>query len=104
MPLLVTAVICNPLDRPYSAWYPEVSTFTSAIASTFIWSICPLLPVSIVETPSIMMLFCPPPPRRVVVPVTPGVSWVRLAKLRVESGRFSTDDVATVNERSPLEA
>ena len=36
VPPLVTAVICRPLDRPYSAWYAEVSTLTSAIASMFI--------------------------------------------------------------------
>ena len=77
---------------------------TSAIASTFICSICPLLPVSIVETPSIMMLFWPPPPRRVVVPVTPGVNCVRLAKLRPEIGRFSTEEVVIANDRSPLDA
>ena len=80
-----------------------MSTLTSAIASGFICSSCPLLPVSIVDTPSIMMLFCPPPPRRVVVPVTPGVSAVRVAKLRpVPIGRFSTSVVVMRNERSPL--
>ena len=50
------------------------------------------------------MLFCPPPPRRVVVPVTPGVNCVRLAKLRPAIGRFSTEAVAIVNDRSPLDA
>ena len=63
----------------------------------------PLLPVSMVDTPSIMMLLNPPPPRRVVVPVTPGVSDVNDEKLRaVPIGRFCTSVVVTRNERSPL--
>ena len=101
VPLLVTAVICSPLDRPYSAWYPETSTLTSAIDSTFICSRMALLPVSTAETPSIMMLFPPPPPIR-VVPVTPGASEASAVKLRLAMGRFSTESVVTVNERSPL--
>ena len=49
------------------------------------------------------MLFWPPPPSRVVVPTTPGVSEVSDAKLRpVPIGRFSTSAVVTRNERSPL--
>ena len=72
------------------------------MASGFICSNWPLLPVSIVDTPSIMMLFCPPPPSRVVVPTTPGVRAVNAAKLRAEIGRFSTSAVVTLNERSPL--
>ena len=72
------------------------------MASGFICNNCPLLPVSIVDTPSIMMLFWPPPPSRVVVPTTPGVRAVNAAKLRAEIGRFSTSAVVTLNERSPL--
>ena len=60
-----------------------------------------LLPVSTAETPSIMMLFPPPPPIR-VVPVTPGASEASAVKLRLAMGRFSTESVVTVNERSPL--
>src|SRR5580765_4060484 len=63
-PLFVTAVICSPLDRPYSAWSPDASTFTSPIDSMFMASIWPLLPVSMAEAPSIMMLFWPTAPRR----------------------------------------
>ena len=106
MPLLVTAVICNPLERPYSAWYTDVRTLTSAIDSTFIWSRGRLLPVSITPTPSIMMLVSPPPPIRVGSPVgvTPGASDASAVKLRFAIGRFSTELVAIVKERSPLDA
>ena len=50
------------------------------------FSIWPLLPVSIAEMPSIMMLFCPAPPRRVPPAdapsgTTPGMNAVRLVKL-----------------------
>ena len=73
---------------------------------------CPLFPVSIVDTPSIMMLFCPPPPSRktppaMAVPVwamAPGTSVANPAKLRLAIGRFSTDSVVTVKARSPLAA
>ena len=89
-----------------------MSTLTSAIESTFIWINCPLFPVSIVDTPSIMMLFCPPPPSRwtppaIAVPVcamAPGTSVAKPAKLRFAIGRFSTDSVVTVKARSPLAA
>jgi len=68
-----------------------------------------LLPVSIAETPSIWMLAYPPPPIRPTPAIdpsdrTPGVSSARVRKLRLEIGRFSTDVVETVNERSPLDA
>ena len=84
------------------------STFTSATAFVFIESIWPLLPVSIVEMPSIWMFVLPPPPMRSAMPLypaaTPGVSIASAAGLRFEIGRFSTDAVGTVNERSPLDA
>ena len=75
--------------------------------STFIWSSGRLLPVSMIDTPSIMMFVSPPPPVRVtavVVPVTPGASSASAMKLRLAVGRFSTASVDTVNERSPLVA
>ena len=55
------------------------------------FSIWPLLPVSIAEMPSIMMLFWPAPPRRVPpadAPIwtTPGVNAVRLVKLLRANG------------------
>ncbi len=63
----------------------------------------PLLPVSIVETPSITMLLdmqlCVP---CAVVPVTPGASAASVVKPRFANGRFWTESVGTVNERSPL--
>ena len=54
-----------------------------------------------------MMLFWPPPPRRVAVRLraagrTPGVNAVRLVKLPWLIGRFSTSVVVIANERSPL--
>ena len=65
----------------------------------------PLLPVSMVETPSMTMLvdmqLCVP---CAVVPVTPGASDARLVKPRLANGRFWTDSVGTVNDRSPLVA
>src|SRR5438876_631936 len=73
------------------------------------FSIWPLLPVSIAEMPSIMMLFCPRPPRRVPpadapVPTTPGVKAVRLVKLLREIGRFvicaSAGDEASISASS----
>lgn len=103
MPLLVIPEICRPLARPYSAANPCVTTFTSAIASTLVCSIWPLLPVSMIDTPSIWKLFWPPPPSR-DVPTTPGASDARLAKLRLATGRFCTAWVVTVNDRSPLRA
>ena len=75
--------------------------------STFIWSSGRLLPVSITETPSIMMLVSPPPPVRTAlatVPLTPGASRASAMKLRLAVGRFSTASVEIVNERSPLVA
>ena len=51
-----------------------------------------------------MMLFCPPPPSRVVVPVTPGVNCVGWRSCGREIGRFSTEDVVMANDRSPLDA
>ena len=62
--------------------------------------------MSIVDTPSIMMLLLPPPvdersPTR-LVPVTPGASAASETKLRLAIGRLSTDLVATANDRSPL--
>lgn len=79
---------------------------TSAIDSMFICSSGRLLPVSIVDTPSIMMLGSPPPPRRcgVWLPslVTPGARNATAVKLRLKIGRFSTDSVEIVNDRSPL--
>ena len=82
---------------------------TSAIDSTFIWSSGRLLPVSMTPTPSIMMLVSPPPPMRVGSPVapfvvTPGASEASAVKLRLAIGRFSTELVGIVNERSPLRA
>ncbi len=81
-------------------------TFTSAIDSTFICSSGRLLPVSIVETPSIMMLGSPPPPMRcgVLLPscVTPGASSASAVKLRLAIGRLVTASVGMVNDRSPL--
>ncbi len=64
-----------------------------------------LLPVSIVDTPSIMTLLLPPPveersPIR-LVPVTPGASAAKAVKLRLAIGRFCTESVSTVNDRSP---
>ena len=65
----------------------------------------PLLPVSIVETPSMTtfvdMQFCVP---CAVVPVTPGASDARVVKPRLANGRFCTDSVGTLNDRSPLAA
>ena len=58
------------------------------------FSIWPLLPVSIAEMPSIMMLFWPAPPSRVPpadapLGTTPGANAVRLVKLLRATGRFS---------------
>ncbi len=58
------------------------------------FSIWPLLPVSMAEMPSIMMLFWPAPPRRVPPAdaptwTTPGVNAVMLVKLARATGRFS---------------
>ncbi len=79
---------------------------TSAIDSTFISTSGRLLPVSIVDTPSIITLLLPPPveetsPMR-LVPVTPGASAASAVKLRLAIGRLWTESVATVKERSPL--
>src|SRR5215471_20726215 len=76
--------------------------------STFICSSTELLPVSIVDTPSIMMLLLLPPvddrspTREGLVPVTPGASVASCTKLRLEIGRLSTALVVTANDRSPL--
>ena len=64
------------------------------------------MPVSIVDTPSIITLLLLPPvdarsPTR-LVPLTPGASAASAVKLRLPIGRFSTDCVAIVNDRSPL--
>ena len=78
---------------------------TSAIASRLRKSTGWLLPVSTVETPSISVLLDPPPPSRPgLLPLmsTPGASEVRLVKLRLLIGRFWTESVATVNDRSPV--
>ena len=92
-----------PLDRPYSAWYPDVRIFTSSIASTLVSSIWPLLPVSMIAMPSTMyVLFWDPTLPRRVVPTTPGVSAASEAQLRVMIGTFCTASLLTVNERSPL--
>ena len=48
------------------------------------------MPVSIAETPSIMMKVVPPPPIR-LMPLTPGASSASEVKLRLAIGRFSTD-------------
>jgi hypothetical protein len=89
---------------------------TSAIDSMFMLSIWPLLPVSIAEMPSIMMLFWLTPPTRVPMPAfwlppllpglmtTPGTNPVTAAKLPWLSGRFSICAVEIANERSPLDA
>ena len=87
MPLLVTAMICRPLDRPYSAWYPCVRILTSAIDSTFMLNMTVLLPVSSVETPSMVMLvdmLAVVPSACAAVPLmtTPGASAARLVKPR----------------------
>ena len=65
-----------------------------------------MLPVSIVEMPSIMMLLAPPPPSRpgLAPEPTPGASEASPAKPRLAMGRFSTDSFATLKERSPLDA
>ncbi len=86
-----------------------MSTLTSAIDSMFMLSIWPLLPVSIAEMPSIMMLFWLTPPRRVPPAdapkdVTPGVSEVKAVKFPWLIGRFSISVVETAKERSPEEA
>jgi hypothetical protein len=57
--------------------------------------------VSIVEMPSIMMLVAPPPPSR-LVPLTPGASDASAEKPRLAIGRFCTDSVVTVKDRSPV--
>ena len=66
----------------------------------------PLLPVSIVDTPSIMTLLSLPPEEERsamrLVPLTPGESEASVVKLRLEIGRFSSDVVVIVNDRSPL--
>ena len=74
----------------------------------FIGSICPLLPVSMAEMPSIMMLFWLTPPNRVPpaeVPsyaFTPGVKATRLVKFPRTTGRLSICLVVMANDRSPL--
>ena len=108
VPLLVTAAICMPLARPYSAWKLPVRTFTSAIASTFIVSWMVLLPVSVMPMPSIRKFVLPPPPSRPMLvlfslrPPMPGANCAMWKKLRLWSGRFCTASVVTVYERSPL--
>ncbi len=71
------------------------------------FNIWPLLPVSIAEMPSIMMLFCPAPPSRVPPAdapfcTTPGVKAVRFVKLPRAIGRFSIWVLVIANDRSPL--
>ncbi len=71
------------------------------------FSIWPLFPVSIAEMPSIMMLFCPAPPRRVPpadapVSTTPGTRAVRLVKFPRAIGRFSICVLVTAYDRSAL--
>ncbi len=66
----------------------------------------PLLPVSMVETPSIIMLLLLPPvearsPMR-LVPLTPGARDAKAVKLRLLIGKFCTEDGVMVNERSAL--
>jgi hypothetical protein len=73
----------------------------------FMFSIWPLLPVSMAEMPSIMMLFCAAPPSRVPPAeappsMTPGVKATRLVKLFRLIGKLSISLVSTANERSPL--
>ena len=67
-----------------------------------------MLPVSIVDTPSIMMFGSPPPPMRcgVLLPsvVTPGARNASAVKLRFAIGRFWTNSVSTTKDRSPLRA
>ena len=72
-------------------------------------SITELLPVSSVEMPSIVMLVdisARVPIDWVLLPVTltPGARFASAVKLRFESGRFWTDSVGMVNDRSPLAA
>ncbi len=64
MPLFVTALICSPLDRPYSAWYVDVATETSWMASTLTLAAARLTPGSMAVAPSSMKLLSPPPPIR----------------------------------------
>ncbi len=71
------------------------------------FSIWPLLPVSIAEMPSIMMLFWPAPPIRVPpadapVSTTPGANAVTLVKLFRANGSVSICLDDTANDRSPL--
>ncbi len=75
----------------------------------FMLIIWPLLPVSMAEMPSIMMLFWLTPPRRVPPAdappdTTPGVNAVTLVKLPWLIGRFSISTVETAKDRSPLDA
>jgi hypothetical protein len=77
------------------------------MASTFMFSIWPLLPVSMAEMPSIMMLFWPAPPRRVPpadapVCTTPGVNAVSVVKLLRAKGSVSICLLVTAYDRSPL--
>src|SRR6266542_5200980 len=67
--------------------------------------IWPLLPISMDEMPSIMMLFWPAPPIRVAPAdappaCTPGVSCVKLVKFPWLIGRFSICSVEMANDRS----
>ncbi len=66
----------------------------------------PLLPVSIVDTPSIMTLVLLPPEEARsamrLVPLTPGESDASAVKLRFEIGTFCTDVGVIVNDRSAL--
>ena len=72
----------------------------------FICTIAPLLPVSIVETPSIMTVvdWTIEPSRWACTPfmTTPGASCASCRKLRFCIGRFWTVSVGIVKDRSPL--
>ena len=73
------------------------------MASTLVCSIWPLLPVSMMATPSIMMvLFCVPPLPSRVVPTTPGVSAVE--RRPVAAGDRQVLDRLGAHRERPLAA
>src|SRR5437867_13455905 len=95
-PLLVTALICRPAERAYSAWYVDVTTFTSDSDSMLTRTAGRLIPGSIADPPSTMKSDPPPPPMRAAgsrapgVTTTPGASPSNDSKVRLAAGRCLT--------------
>ena len=116
VPLLVTTCIWPPTARPYSAWYEFVRILNSATESMLVVTMLPpLLPVSMLATPSIVMLLdsgrwpftVKPSTDPISVPAappdsTPGTRVAKLNSIRPLLAMFSSAWLSSVNDRSPL--